>query len=190
MATIHDGIMRLNRLITNLLGMVRLESGMLRLKCAPSDVADVVGVALQQLSAVLQGRPVGVNIPEDIGPIMLDEVLMVQALVNVISNAAKYSPSRAPIRIAAEALENRVRLTVEDEGVGIAAQEATKIFEKFYRGRQAQHIPGTGLGLSITHGIVLAHHGRIRAEPKSAGGTRIIIELPWDASMHAAKESE
>ncbi len=188
MATIHDGIMRLNRLITNLLGMVRLESGMLRLKCEPSEVADVVGVALQQLAAVLHERPVAVEIPEDMGPVVLDEVLMVQALVNVISNAAKYSPPRAAIRIAAEALSDGVRLTVEDEGIGISSHEATRIFHKFYRGRQTQHIPGTGLGLSITHGIVLAHRGRIRAEPKSVGGTRIVIELPWEALANPTKE--
>ncbi len=180
LATVRDGVMRLNRLITNLLGMVRLESGMLRLNRQACDASDLVGVVLRQLQEVLKNHPVSVSIPDDLGPVMVDEVLFEQALVNVVSNAAKYSLEGSPIEIVFTAMAPVLQVAVRDQGIGINPEEAAKLFEKFYRSPRTQHIPGTGLGLAICRGIVQAHGGRVYAAPNSPTGTAITIEIPWN----------
>jgi two-component system sensor histidine kinase KdpD len=177
-ATIRDSAMRMNRLITNLLGMVRLESGMMRLNRRPCDIADLIGVALAQLGEALEGRPVLVAMSEDTSDLWVDDVLMEQALVNVLSNAVKYSPEGSPIEIHAERLPQAIRLSIRDYGIGIEADEVDKLFEKFYRSPKARRWPGTGLGLAICQGIVAAHGGRVWAAPGAPQGTVIYIELP------------
>ncbi|MCY0879541.1 MAG: DUF4118 domain-containing protein [Firmicutes bacterium] len=177
-ATIRDSALRMNRLITNLLGMVRLESGMMRLNRKICDIADVIGVALGQMEEALEGRPVAVNVPEATSPVMVDEVLLAQALVNVLSNAVKYSPDGSPIEIHVEPLPHAVRLSVRDYGIGVDAAEVDKLFEKFYRSPKTKPWPGTGLGLAICQGIVSAHGGRVWAEPATPRGTVIRLEIP------------
>ncbi len=178
LTTIREGSMRMNRLVTNLLGMVRLESGMLRLNRQSNDMADMIGVALRQVQDALAGRRVTVNIPDDLPPVDVDDVLIDQVLTNLLSNAIKYSPDASEIRIDVEYTEDTMALSVQDAGIGIQPLEADKLFDKFYRSPNAQHIPGTGLGLAICKGIILAHGGTIKARRGSPRGTVMTIELP------------
>ncbi len=177
--TIRDSVMRMNRLITNLLGMVRLESGLLRLNRRPCDVSDVIGVALRQMKEPLEQRPVSVVIPDTMETLVVDEVLIEQALVNVLSNAVKYSPDKSPIHITAIGGLGGLRIEVQDFGIGIEPDEADKLFEKFYRSPKTQQIPGTGLGLAICQGIIRAHGGQVSARPGAPQGTIIALEFPW-----------
>lgn len=175
--TIHQSVMRMNRLITNLLGMVRLESGLMHLNRRPCDLADILGVVVHQLRD--SPRPITIQLPEDLPELMVDEVLIEQALVNVVSNAIKYSPDHSPIEITAFESPTKVRIDVRDFGVGIHLEEAENIFQKFYRSLQTQSVTGMGLGLAICQGIVEAHQGRVWARPASPAGTIVSIELPW-----------
>lgn len=172
---------RLNRLVGNLLDMTRLESGSLPLKKSPSNVQEMVGVALKRLDEMMQRYDIQIDIPANLPLVDADFVLIVQVLVNLLDNAAKYSPEGSTICIQAsvdDTVEDMVNVKVSDQGVGIQSADLTKIFNKFYRGENVREQGGTGLGLSICQGIVEAHGGEIRAENRSNGGTSFAFSLP------------
>ncbi|TVY09510.1 DUF4118 domain-containing protein [Paenibacillus cremeus] len=177
-STIRDGALRMNRLVTNLLGMVKLESGMLTLHKKWCDVEDMIGVVLSQVKDFQQHRELRVRLPEPVPFLPGDEVLLEQVLVNVVSNAIKYSPDYSDIVIEVKQDTQHVTMTVADSGLGVTASERERIFDKFYRAESTRHVPGTGLGLAICKGIVEAHGGTITAEPNQERGTIITITLP------------
>lgn len=179
---IRDGALRMNRLVTNLLGMVKLESGMLQLRRKWCDVGDMIGIVLGQVHLFIQHRRIRVDLPDQPPFISGDEVLLEQVLVNVISNAIKYSPVDSEIVIMVKADESlgRLNIVVADSGVGIPEAERERVFEKFYRSESSRHVTGTGLGLAICRGIVEVHGGTITAEPNPGGGTRVCICLPTE----------
>jgi two-component system sensor histidine kinase KdpD len=169
---------RLNRLVGNLLQMTRLEAGALKLSPEPHEVHDLVGAALDQLEKPLHGRPLVVDVPDDLPLAPMDLVLMVQVLVNVLDNAIKYSPTDSPIELRARVTGAYVEIQVADRGVGIPPEDLTRVFDKFYRVERPGSVTGTGLGLSICKGIVEAHGGFIAAENRPGGGTLITVALP------------
>ncbi|MCL4266913.1 MAG: sensor histidine kinase KdpD [Anaerolineae bacterium] len=168
---------RLNRLVGNLLDMTRLESGALKPALKPADVQDLVGAALAQMSSQLHGRTLDVQIPDYLPPVNIDFVLMVQAFVNLIDNALKYSPPDTPIQVMAYGDGGAVMITVADRGPGIPEAGMVRIFDKFFRADPVG-VGGAGLGLAISKGIVEAHHGRIHAENRPDGGASFTISLP------------
>lgn len=186
--TIKEGAMRLNRLVTNLLGMVRLESGMLRLNKRWCDVSDIIGVALSQVQETLQNRSVKVTLQPGLPAIAVDDVLIEQVLVNLLSNAAKYSADGSEIGLDVMEYDGVLSMQIKDQGIGIRAEESERIFEKFYRSSYAQHVPGTGLGLAICKGVIQAHDGEISARPATPKGTIITIRLPVSASEELLDE--
>jgi two-component system sensor histidine kinase KdpD len=103
---------------------------------------------------------------------------MEQVLVNLIENAVKYTPPGRPIDIEASALPERFRLTITDYGPGIAKNQQTRIFEKFYRGVTEIEQNGVGLGLALCKAIVEAHGGVIQADNRTGKGAEFVIELP------------
>ncbi|GAB1471677.1 sensor histidine kinase KdpD [Chloroflexota bacterium] len=169
---------RLNRLVGNLLSMTRIESGAIKLHLEPGDVQDVVGTALEQLNQRIARHNVRVTIPADFPLISMDFTLMVQALVNILENAVKYSPLDSLIEVTADLLDGKARLQISDRGVGIPSEDLSRIFDKFYRVQRPESVSGTGLGLSISKGIVEIHNGQIYARTRDGGGTIITIELP------------
>ncbi|MBD0383832.1 sensor histidine kinase [Paenibacillus sedimenti] len=178
LSTIRDGALRMNRLVTNLLGMVKLESGMLRLRKKWCDVEDIIGVVLSQVKDFQQHRKISVDLPENVPFLLGDDVLLEQVLVNVVSNAIKYSPDHSEIIISVRQDDHGVTLTVADSGIGIPDADRIRVFDKFYRADKTRHVPGTGLGLAICKGIIEAHGGTITAAPNIEKGTLIIINLP------------
>ncbi|SDE33029.1 two-component system, OmpR family, sensor histidine kinase KdpD [Paenibacillus sp. UNCCL117] len=176
--TIQDGALRMNRLVVNLLSMIQLESGMLRLRKNWCDVEDLIGVAIAQVKGFQQHRKLRVQLPENIPMVLGDEVLLEQVLVNVISNAVKYSPDGSEIRIMVSEGDNVLAISVADQGIGLENEEYTRIFEKFYRAQTTRQVTGTGLGLAICKGIVELHHGTISGKRNAPQGTVITITLP------------
>jgi two-component system sensor histidine kinase KdpD len=175
--SIRDEADRLNRLVQNLLQMTRLESGTLRLRRDWHPLEEVVGAALGRQARSLGQRRVSVSIPPDLPLVAIDDVLMEQVLVNLLDNAAKYTPPESPIRIVATATDRRVTVEISDHGPGLPPGAEERVFEKFYRaapgGRQ-----GAGLGLAICRGIVEAHGGRIWAHNLPEGGVSFFFTLP------------
>ena len=183
---------RLNRFVQNLLDMTRLGYGALMMRRVPVDVREIVGRARADLARALAEHPVEVDLPRDLPRIDADPVLIGQAVVNVLENAAKYSPPHAPIHVAAAAADGMVKLKITDHGPGIPPEDADHVFDMFYRVRQGDGQPsGTGLGLAIVRGFVEAHGGRARADAGPNGrGTTIELALPAAAPDAEPEDAE
>ena len=175
--TVRDEARRMGRLVTNLLEMVRVESGSLQVQQEWQSVEEIVGVALMRCDPLLAGLAVTTSVPEDLPLLRVDGLLLEQVFVNLIENAARYAGVGGEVRITARTIGREIELVVEDRGPGVMAGEEEAIFEKFARGGNAAG-GGVGLGLAICRGIVTAHGGRIHAERREGGGLRMIITLP------------
>jgi two-component system, OmpR family, sensor histidine kinase KdpD len=169
---------RLGRLVSNLLDMTRLESGVeLRRDLYPLE--EIVGSALQRMERQLANRQVTTDLPEDLPLVSIDDVLLGQLVVNLLENAIKYTPEGTPIELAAEAVEGSVILEVRDRGPGFAPGDERRIFEKFYRGK-SEGVRGAGVGLAICLAIMQAHRGTIEAFNRPGGGAVFRIRLPLE----------
>jgi len=169
---------RLNHLIANLLDVSRIEAGAIRISRQPSEVQDLVGTALEQMSGRSDNRPTTIDIPASLPFVSIDFGLIIQVLINILDNAFKYSPSGSPVEISGRQVARQVEIEIADRGVGIPSQDLQRIFNKFYRVQRPDNVAGTGLGLAICKGIVEAHGGRIAAENRPGGGTVIRFTLP------------
>ena len=178
--TIVGEAQRLNRLVGDLLDLTRLESGALRARKEWHSVEEVVGAALTRLESELGHHPVELALADDLPLVPLDDVLIEQALVNLIDNAVKYSPAGGAIEIAADVEDEHLRLEVADRGSGLPPGQEAQIFEKFHRGEPQGERRGVGLGLTICRGIVEAHGGHIAARNRPGGGAAFTIELPLE----------
>ncbi len=176
---------RLNRIVENLLEMTRLEAGALKMRQEPTDVQDIIGSALARVDEPLRDHPVLVHLEEDLPLVFVDFILVEQVLINLLDNAAKYSPPGAPIEISARSAAGQVCLSVADRGMGIPPDALENIFQKFSRRSPADTTQGIGLGLSICKGIVEAHTGRIWAENRPKGGAVLTLALPQFQPSHA-----
>src|SRR5262249_37418746 len=143
-------------------------------------VEELVGVVLNRLARKLAGRAVTTRIPVDLPLINVDALLMQQVLLNLLENAEKYSPSGAPIEIAAVASDGKVTIEVADRGPGLPSGDEQRVFEKFYRSLTARSRSGVGLGLTISRGIVELHGGRIWTRPREGGGAVFGFSLPLE----------
>ncbi len=169
---------RMNRLIRNLLDMIRLETGSLEVQKEWQPLEDTVGVALLRLDERMRDHPVTVEFPGDLPLVPIDGVLLEQVFINLLENAAKHTPAGTPVLISARPVPGAVQVSVADRGPGLPEGEEVRIFEKFYRGAAAEPGKGVGLGLTISRGIITAHGGRIWAEARPGGGTLINFTLP------------
>ena len=161
--TIDEEAERLNRLVTNLLDMSRIEAGGLRAEIEPFQLDDLVEATIQRLGPRVAGRRLEVSMPQDLPLVAVDPTFMDQILTNVVENALKYAPQPALVRISAAAIDggDRVRLTIEDGGPGVPDEALPRLFEKFYRvprsGEGARR--GTGVGLAVVRGLAETMHG-------------------------------
>jgi len=168
---------RLDRLLKNLLDMMRIEAGAVQLSKEWHPVDEVVGAALARLEGRLQDHTVNTTFPPDLPLVLVDGVLLEQVVINLVENAVKYAPPGSPIDMSASASDREVVVEVADRGPGIPVGEETRIFDKFYRGKFARE-GGVGLGLTICRGIVEAHGGRIWAENRRGGGAVFRFAIP------------
>lgn len=179
--TIQEEGERLNRFVGNLLDTTRLESGALTLHQEWSEIGEIIGTALSRLKVVVAKHQLATEVEPNLPLLRLDFVLIEQVMVNLIENAAKYSPPASTISVRAFRTEHHVVIEVEDEGIGISAENVEKVFDKFYRVEHGDRVvAGTGLGLTICRGIVEEHGGRIIAisPGKSGRGAMFRITLP------------
>ncbi len=171
---------RLNRLVTNLLDMSRIEAGDVRARLEPFPVEDVVETTLERLADLLAGRPVSIAVRDDLPPVAVDPVFIDQVLTNLLENAERHAPPGSPIRVRAELVDaGFVRLTIEDGGPGVPPDALARIFDKFSRipGAGAGARPGAGIGLAVVRGLVAAMGGRVAARASELGGLAIDVDL-------------
>ena len=183
LTTVLDESERLNRFITNLLDMTKIESGAMEPNFALHYVGDIVGSALQRARKIIAGHKTEVDIPADLPMLKLDPVLFEQALFNLLDNAAKYAPPGSTIRVQGWVANGSVVLQVMDEGPGIPPADLERIFDSFYRVRKRDQVQaGTGLGLSICRGFIEAMGGTITAANRSdRTGAVFTIRMPRPA---------
>jgi two-component system sensor histidine kinase KdpD len=180
---------RLNRFISNLLDMTRLESGAIQPHADLVDIADVVGSALGRARQVLARHRVELDLEANLPMVKLDPVLFEQVLFNLLDNAAKYTAPGTAVRLRAWREGSLVRIAVSDEGEGIAPADLERIFDKFYRAQVAdKKRAGTGLGLAICRGFVEAMGGTIVAA-SDRNGTVFTISLRLQSDQAAVRES-
>jgi len=192
LATIANEAKHLDRHIQNLLDMTRLGQGRLHLKRDWVDLHDLIAGALARLAEVLSGLEVEVRISPRVPLLWVHGTLIEQALVNLLDNAAKFSPPGGRISIQAEAAGQEVVIDLCDQGPGIPEEEREKIFDLFYSVSRGDREPrvGSGLGLAICRGMVVAHGGQVMALSGEAGwGTCMRLSLPL-ASPEAMPKPE
>ena len=175
--SIVDEAERLNRLVSNLLDMTRLEAGTLAVKKEWHPLEEIVGTALARMEKRLSDRQVAIHLPADLPLVQMDGVLIEQVLINLLDNGVKYTPVRSGIDISASVSDAAVLVEVADRGPGFAPGEEERVFDKFYRGQTADS-RGVGLGLAICRAIVEAHGGKIWAESRPGGGALFRFTLP------------
>lgn len=168
---------RLNRLVSNLLEMSRLQAGSRLLNCELYDVFEVISVARFQLNDMLTQRQLLINVEEELPLISIDLTLFSLVLINLLDNAIKYSAPDTPIEIRAYRNEEIVYLEVEDHGVGILEEQLPYMFDRFFRATTSLGKPGSGLGLPICKGIVDLYGGTIQVR-SHGGGSKFIISCP------------
>jgi two-component system sensor histidine kinase KdpD len=180
LATAQDEAERLARFVDNLLDMTRLEAGALGPKREPVDLADAVGSALRRTSRLLAGHRVTTDLPEDLPLLRGDFVLLEQVLVNLLENAARYTPAGTEVEIGARHGGRALVVEVRDRGPGIAPDDAQRIFDRFYRVQGSAPGKGVGLGLAVVKGFVEAMGGRVSVVERSGGGAVFRLAFPND----------
>ncbi len=180
---ISENAMHMSGLIDDLLNYSRLTQTQIRLQ--PTDLNRVVQTALQQLDADIQARQVVFHVA-DLPPVMAQRSILTQAVANLISNAIKFvqPPMQPIVRISAQVEENSVRLSVEDNGIGIAPEHQDRIFRVFERLHGIETFPGTGIGLAIVRRGLDRMGGRVEVESQLGHGSRFSIVLPLALDSH------
>jgi two-component system sensor histidine kinase KdpD len=170
----------MSELVSNVLDLVRFESGQVALRRDWQTVDDLVGSALASSRERLAPRAVAVQVAPDLPPVWVDATLIVQVLGNLFDNIAKYTPPATQVSVVAiaGADPDRVQVVVEDDGPGFPPGDPARLFAKFQRGAEEGTVAGVGLGLAICEAIVHAHGGEIRAQRRDGGGARLAFTLP------------
>jgi two-component system sensor histidine kinase KdpD len=188
-AAIDREVEYLDRLVTNLLDLSRIEAGALRADLEPVDLSDTIQPIVGRLHDRLDGRRLEIDLVGATSPVLVDPVFLDQIVTNVLENAAKYVPQGEQVRIRATQSDDTIRLTVEDSGSGVPAEALPRLFEKFYRvqGRTTRSRPGTGVGLAVVRGLAEAMGGRVAARRSELGGLAIDVDLPVASSRTMAE---
>jgi two-component system sensor histidine kinase KdpD len=168
----------MSELVSNVLDLMRFESGHVVLRRDWETLDDLVGAALRRVEARLGGHSVDVRIASDLPPVHVDATLVAQVFANLFDNVAKYTP--AGTRVSVSAVEDGpfVRVVVEDDGPGLPPGDPSRLFDKFQRGSGEGPVVGVGLGLAICQAIVRAHGGEIEAHRRAGVGARFEFTLP------------
>ena len=185
MEVIDEESDRLNRFISGLIELARIEAGEMYLRRRWGAVDEIISAALQRAEPITRGHDVQLSIETDLPVVRVDERAVSEVVYTLVDNAAKYSPKGTSIRITAQRYnDGMIKMAVEDSGEGIAVDLRERVFDKFFRATRdgdikTNHPSGTGMGLAIAKGIVEAHQGKIWIKSGSGRkGTRVVFTLP------------
>jgi signal transduction histidine kinase len=177
----HDSE-RLKRLVKNVLDFTKIEEDKKKYRLESADICHLVRREVDSFEKEheLDGFRVRITIDDNIPPVLADEEAINQALHNILDNAAKFSSEEKDIHVDVSHEDNMVKITVRDKGVGIPENEQKKIFEKFFRGKQASSVAptGTGLGLTLVKHIMEAHGGDVVVHSQPGKGSSFSLIFP------------
>jgi PAS domain S-box-containing protein len=170
---------RLGRLIDDFLDIQRIESGRQEYQMTSMELHALLQEITDIYSQSHGDRQFHTEAPMDLPPVLGDRERLVQVMENLLANAVKFSAKGSQIRVMAQPSEQQVKVSVSDQGIGIAAQDIPHLFDKFFRVEQprANRRPGTGLGLSLVQEIIKAHGGEVVVESEPGKGTRFSFTL-------------
>ena len=181
METETQEILKMEALLDELVKLSRLENSMIQIKCEKCSIKKTISEAVSQIYVKANAKEIEICVDmENDVEILHDHKWTVEALVNILENAVKYSPQRTTVNIFVSYLANHVLIQIEDEGIGIPEGEVHEIFKRFYRGSNAKGIAkeGAGVGLYLARSIIEQQGGSIVAKRKSGNGTIFQIMLP------------
>jgi signal transduction histidine kinase len=170
----------MRRMIEHLLDYSRLEGGEVRLEIRSLPLRDAILHCVDMAGAVLGTRRSSVDVPDGT-MVQVDEHGFERILLNLLANAADFSPEHSTVRVTATAENGMATISVQDEGVGIPAAEQTRIFERFYRGSQRSKGRGTGVGLAVVRRYVELLGGGVSVESELGQGSTFLFTLPLSA---------
>jgi two-component system sensor histidine kinase KdpD len=178
-ANIQDESQWLIRMVENLLSVTRLDENAANLKKLPEAAEEVVAEAVGRIRKRFPTRVIDVSVPEDYLEVPMDATLIAQVLINLLENAAKFSPEQLPIEISLRRDGGNAVFEVADHGKGIPEEELSTLFSGMRHGEpSADSSRGMGIGLSICKTIVTAHGGQIGVENRPEGGAVFRFTLP------------
>jgi len=167
-------------LVSNVLDLMRFESGHIVLRRDWQTLDDLVGMALTQLEQKLTRHVIELRLPADLPPVHVDASLIVQVFANLFDNISKYTPPGTHVHVSTLTDGRLIRVRVEDDGPGLPGGDPARLFDKFQRGKEEGAVVGVGLGLAICQAIVRAHGGEIEAHRRAGGGALFEFTLPAD----------
>ncbi len=188
---IREDSARLTRLISSVIDLAKMESGILNYDLLPADICLLTLEAVESVRFLASSKNIAIAFQPDrsLPQLLIDDDKMRQALINLLSNAIKFTPAGGTVTVsiartdkhpAEFASRQAVMISITDTGVGIVDADLPRIFEKFFRGSAGSVGKGSGLGLTIAHHIVQAHGGLIWAESIPGSGTTFYVLLPID----------
>jgi two-component system sensor histidine kinase KdpD len=170
---------RLDKLVSDAIQMARIEAGSLQLNKQRHPVEWIVSNAIQQMRPLSEGRTLEMHVSGDLPMIDVDAGLMEMVIRQLLDNTLKYTLPASPVSITARRVDDAVHISVRDSGPGIPEPEQSRVFEKFFRGRNTRSgVTGTGMGLAIARQIVRLHGGDIRLRSSVGQGAEFCISLP------------
>jgi PAS domain S-box-containing protein len=181
-ADAENNISYVMQLINGLLDVEKLSSGKLEMRFAEMDMAEVFDRCLDTVRPLAEKRNIKLDVPLNSLPLYGDENRLVQVMVNLISNALKFSPGGTTISVTALEHDDDVVVQVADQGAGIPASQKEKIFQRFERTESAKKVDGVGLGLSICKVIIEQHSGEMGVESEEGKGSTFWFRIPKHAT--------
>ncbi|MEJ2699966.1 MAG: ATP-binding protein, partial [Desulfuromonadales bacterium] len=175
---INKGIRMITRMIEDLVDTARMEGGQVVLEKQPLQFAHFVRRLLTSCEGIVDSSRLEIRIADDLPLVSADPDRLERILLNLISNALKYSPRETQVQVRAEAQPGEIRVSIIDQGQGIAALDLPHIFERFYRCKGARRADSVGLGLHITKLLVEAHGGKVAVESEEGKGSTFSFTLP------------
>ncbi len=170
---------RLTELIDQLMDVVRMQAGVFRVEPINTSLQPIVEQTMPQLKTLVAQHPFTIELAPDLPLLLADSQRVAQVLVNLIGNAAKFSPPSTPIALSARRAGDFVQIAIRDQGDGIPPSERQQVFDVFHQVRRdMQRHSGTGLGLAICKGLIEAHGGSIWIEDRPGPGTTVSFTLP------------
>lgn len=176
--TIRAAADRLVRLIETILSTHILESGQLAVTLALCDLGGIIRRVCDERLELAPSHDIKIDIQKDLPPLMMDEKIIHQMMVNLVSNAVKYSPRHPLVEVKAYREGRAAIIKVTDQGVGIPAGELPKIFTRYFRASTSSGIPGFGMGLSLVKQFAEMHGGKVGIQSQAGAGTTVTVWLP------------